>query len=133
MSKVAVCCGLPYSGRRRRLIVSLLIDSGLWQMPATPYLAFSGLAHVGQPEGPAELMPLRPQTMMVGHGKTDSSSLGWDVRGVVYTASWGFSVGLEPSLPTVGTCSITHPLFSSFPSASYFPFLPPVFPGTVSH
>lgn len=99
MSKVAVYCGLPYSGRCRRLIVSLLTDSGLWQVPATPYLAFSGLAHEGQPEGPAELKPPRPQTMMVGHGKADSSSLGWDVRGVVYTASWGFSVGLSPPCP----------------------------------
>ena len=100
MSKVAVYYGLPYSGQCRHLTVSLLIDSGLWQVPATPYpRAFSGLARVGQPEGQAELMPLRPQTMMVGRGKTDSSSLGWDVRGVVYTASWGSSVGLSPPGP----------------------------------
>lgn len=56
-----------YSGQCGRPIVSLLVGSGLWLVPATscPW-ASPGLAHVGQPEGLAELRTLQPQTVRTG-------------------------------------------------------------------
>ena len=121
-----------YSGQCGRPIVSLLVGSGLWLVPATscPW-ASPGLAHVGQPEGLAELMTLQPQTVRTGLGKWTPPPLA-GMSEVWSTLSPGVSQWDWALLADVGSCSMTHPLFSSFLPGTHFPFLPPVFPGVIS-
>lgn len=112
-------CGCPF--------VSLLVGSGLWLVPVTscPW-AFPALAHVEQPEGLAELIILRPQTVSIGLGKWTSQPLA-GMSEVWSTLSPGVSQWNWALLADVGSCSMTHPLFSSFPPGTHFPF-----PGVIS-
>ena len=132
MSTVTAFCDPVYSGQFGSPIVSLFVGSGLWLVPATscPW-AFPGLAHVGQPQGLAQLMILRPQTVRTGLGKWTPQPLA-GMSEVWSTLSTGVSQWDWALLADVGSCSMTHPLFSSFPPGTHFPFLPPVFPGVIS-
>lgn len=96
-----------------------------------PVLGLSLCLHVGQHQGSAKLVSLWPQTIMVGEGTTLPHLLA-GMSEVWSALCPRVSQGDWAPLAHLVTRSITHPLFSSYPFVSHFPFLLPVFPGAIS-